>query len=101
MVIIILKIGICGGWASPAPHIYRSLSRAWAFFSAVIFGIKKKNSPAWFDEIDSDWSGDYWVHYWDPEWQAIIYGSPESYLDWIMNLGFDRVYLDRVDAYWH
>jgi cysteinyl-tRNA synthetase len=57
------------------------------------------NPPAWLDEADPDWAGDYWVRYWDPEWRAIIFGSPESYLDRILDLGFDGVYLDRVDAY--
>ena len=55
--------------------------------------------PAWLDEPDAEWAGDYWVRYWDPGWQAIIFGSPESYLDRILALGFDGVYLDRVDAY--
>ncbi len=55
--------------------------------------------PDWLDESDPDWAGDYWVKYWHPEWQAIIYGAPESYLDQIIELGFDGVYLDRVDAY--
>jgi cysteinyl-tRNA synthetase len=41
------------------------------------------------------------VPYWDPDWQRIIYGTPESYLDQILALGFDGVYLDRVDAYWY
>ena len=59
----------------------------------------KENPPAWLAEPDPDWSGDYWVRFWDPDWQAIIYGSPESYLDRILELGFDGVYLDRVDAY--
>lgn len=59
----------------------------------------KENPPPWLAEPDPDWSGDYWVRFWDPEWQAIIYGSPESYLDRILELGFDGVYLDRVDAY--
>jgi len=59
----------------------------------------RENPPAWLDEPDGVWAGDYWVRYWDPEWQAIIYGSPESYLDRILDLGFDGVYLDRVDAY--
>jgi len=59
----------------------------------------RQNPPAWLDEPDPDWAGDYWVRYWDHGWQAIIYGSPESYLDRIMDLGFDGVYLDRVDAY--
>lgn len=57
------------------------------------------NPPAWLDEPDATWSDDYWVRYWDPEWQAIIYGSSDSYLDRIIDLGFDGVYLDRVDTY--
>jgi len=57
--------------------------------------------PAWLDEPDPDWSNDYWVRYWDPGWQAIIYGSPESYLDRILDLGFDGVYMDRVDTYFY
>ncbi len=59
------------------------------------------NPPAWLDEPDETWANDFWVRYWMPEWQSIIYGSPESYLDRIMALGFDGVYLDRVDAYWY
>jgi cysteinyl-tRNA synthetase len=58
-----------------------------------------ENPPEWLDEADPQWTGDYWVRYWDPGWQAIIYGTPESYLDKIIELGFDGVYLDRVDAY--
>ena len=58
-----------------------------------------EDNPSWMDEPDPDWAGDYWVRYWDPTWQAIIYGSPQSYLDRILELGFDGVYLDRVDAY--
>jgi cysteinyl-tRNA synthetase len=55
--------------------------------------------PAWLDEPDPDWTDDYWVRYWDPDWQAVIFGSPDSYLDRIIELGFDGVYLDRVDTY--
>jgi cysteinyl-tRNA synthetase len=58
-----------------------------------------QNPPPWLDQADTVWAGDYWVQYWHPEWQAIIYGSPESYLDQILALGFDGVYLDRVDTY--
>jgi cysteinyl-tRNA synthetase len=60
-----------------------------------------ENPPAWLDVPDGVWAGDHWVRYWDPDWQAIIYGSPDSYLDQILALGFDGVYLDRVDAYWY
>jgi len=60
-----------------------------------------QNPPLWLDVRDETWAGDRWVRFWEPEWQAIIYGSPESYLDKIMELGFDGVYLDRVDTYWY
>jgi cysteinyl-tRNA synthetase len=60
-----------------------------------------RNPPPWLDKADTVWAGDYWVQYWHPEWQAIIYGSPESYLDQILELGFDGVYLDRVDTYYY
>jgi cysteinyl-tRNA synthetase len=59
------------------------------------------NPPGWLDVPDGVWAGDHWVHYWDPGWQGIIYGTPDSYLDQILALGFDGVYLDRVDAYWY
>lgn len=59
-----------------------------------------QNPPEWMGETDPVW-GDRWVKYWHPEWQAIIYGTPESYLDKIIEMGFDGVYLDRVDAYWY
>lgn len=58
-----------------------------------------QDPPGWLEEPDPDWAGDYWVRYWDTGWQTIIYGTPESYLDQIIELGFDGIYLDRVDAY--
>jgi cysteinyl-tRNA synthetase len=61
----------------------------------------EQNPPGWLDVPDGVWAGDHWVRYWDPEWQKIIYGTPESYLDQILALGYDGVYLDRVDAYWY
>jgi len=59
------------------------------------------NPPSWLDVPDGVWAGDHWVRYWDPGWQEIIYGRPDSYLDQILALGYDGVYLDRVDAYWY
>jgi cysteinyl-tRNA synthetase, unknown class len=63
---------------------------------------KPGQSPAWLDALNPDWPGNFKVRYWDPDWQAIILGSPQSYLDKILAAGFDGVYLDIVDAfeYW-
>lgn len=54
--------------------------------------------PHWADEPDGTWAGDIWVHYWDPEWQDIIINGDDAYLDRIIDMGFDGVLLDRVDA---
>ena len=51
------------------------------------------------DELNPEWAGNYKVRYWDPEWKRIIYGEDDSYLDRIMNAGFDGAYLDIIDAF--
>jgi cysteinyl-tRNA synthetase len=56
-------------------------------------------SPDWIVEENPDWEGNYKVQYWDPEWQAIIYGDVDSYLQKIIDSGFDGVYLDIIDAF--
>lgn len=56
------------------------------------------NWPEWVGEPDGTWAGDMWVNYWDPDWQAIILTGDDAYLDRIIDLGFDGVLLDRVDA---
>ncbi len=55
--------------------------------------------PEWLGIENPDWPGNYKVEYWHPDWQSIIFGSPNSYLDRIIAAGFDGVYLDLVDAY--
>ena len=56
-------------------------------------------SPSWLGPSNPDWPGNYKVRYWEPEWQSIIFGSSTSYLDKIIDAGFDGVYLDIIDAY--
>lgn len=57
------------------------------------------NPPSWLGPENPDWPGNYLVEYWDPGWQGIIYGSPDSYLDRIVAAGFDGVYLDKIDSF--
>ena len=54
--------------------------------------------PTWLGQENRRWAGNFAVQYWQPEWQRLIFGTPESYLDRIMAQGFDGVYLDRADA---
>ena len=55
----------------------------------------RRGDPAWLDDQDPDWPGNYKVHYWDPDWQAIIF----NYTDRLLDAGFDGAYLDIIDAY--
>jgi len=55
--------------------------------------------PSWLDRENPDWKGNYKVHFWDSDWQSIIFGNDGSYLKKILDAGFDGVYLDLIDAY--
>ena len=55
--------------------------------------------PSWLAAENPDWEGNYKVRYWEEDWQAIIYGDADSYLQKILDGGFDGVYLDIIDAF--
>ncbi len=58
-----------------------------------------KNKPDWLREENPDWKGNYKVYYWNSDWQALIFGNENAYLDKILAAGFDGVYLDIIDGY--
>ncbi len=53
----------------------------------------------WLDCENPNWEGNYYVKYWRSAWQRIIFGDANSYLDKIIAMGFDGVYLDTIDTY--
>jgi cysteinyl-tRNA synthetase len=55
--------------------------------------------PPWLGPVNPQFRDNIDVRYWDPAWQAIVFGSPGAYLDRILAQGFDGAYLDIVDAY--
>ncbi len=57
------------------------------------------NEPVWLDKENENWPGNYKVRYWEEEWQNVIYGNDDAYLDRIISTGFDGVYLDIIDAF--
>ena len=57
------------------------------------------SQPSWLERENPDWKGNFKVKYWDEEWQNIIFGNEDSYLDKILAAGFDGVYLDIIDAF--
>ncbi len=55
--------------------------------------------PAWLGPQNTVWAGNFVVDYWRPDWQKLIFGQSDSYVDRLMAAGFDGVYLDRADVY--
>ena len=64
-------------------------------------GAADPDAPAWLGPSNPDFEDNYKVRYWDVDWQAILMGTSEAYLDRILAQGFDGVYLDIVDAYYY
>ncbi len=59
----------------------------------------KDNPPSFLEAENPEWESNYKVRYWEKEWQDIILGSNNSYVDKIISAGFDGIYLDIIDAY--
>jgi len=59
----------------------------------------EKGNPSWLVKSYSGYPNEYWVRFWDHEWQDIIYGNDKSYMKRIIDAGFDGAYLDNIEAY--
>ena len=55
--------------------------------------------PTWLGAVNPQWAGNYPVEFWQPSWQSLIYGQSDSYIDRVLDAGFDGIYLDRADVY--
>ncbi len=81
---------------------YRFYWKAW-WDDEAPFGIPDADAPEWLGPSNPEWPGNYKVRFWHEGWREILYGTSsgpnKSYLDRIMDQGFDGVYLDVVDAY--
>lgn len=60
-------------------------------------------SPSLIAASNPAWKGNFKVRFWEPEWkEVIVTGNAAvgaSYLDRIIDQGFDGVYLDIIDAF--
>ena len=54
--------------------------------------------PVWLGPANPEWPGNYKVLYWYAGWWTT---ALKPYLDRLLAAGFDGVYLDIIDAYWH
>ena len=60
-------------------------------------------ATSWLDAANPHYCDNYKVRYWHRSWRRTIYGiksgRKKSYLDRILDAGFNGVYLDVIDAY--
>ncbi len=56
--------------------------------------------PGWYVAENCAWPRNYMVRYWHDGWKDIMYRQKRSYLQRIIDAGFDGVYLDRIDVFW-
>ena len=73
---------------------YMSIGEAEAFR-----GYLDPHEASWIGVENSEFPQDYFVEYWHQEWQDILFGRPDSYIDRILAAGFDGVFLDKVDSW--
>ncbi len=54
--------------------------------------------PAWLGKDVPGEPGKHWVRYWEKGWRTVLYKSEGSWLDQVLDLGFDGAYLLGGDA---
>ncbi len=56
-----------------------------------------RNRTPLIEKENPEWPGNLTVKYWEQEWQNLILNDADSYINRIMDAGFDGIYLDKVD----
>lgn len=56
-----------------------------------------RNRTPLIEKENPEWEGNLNVRYWEQEWQNLILNDTDSYINRIMDAGFDGIYLDKVD----
>lgn len=56
-----------------------------------------RNRTPLIEKENPEWEGNLTVKYWEQEWQNLILNDADSYINRIMDAGFDGIYLDKVD----
>ena len=56
-----------------------------------------RNRTPLIEKENPEWPGNLSVKYWEQEWQNLILNDTDSYINRIMDAGFDGIYLDKID----
>ena len=56
--------------------------------------------PSWLKKNYEGYEDEFWVKFWKKSWQKIIFEDNDSYVQKIVEAGFDGAYLDNVECYY-
>jgi cysteinyl-tRNA synthetase len=87
-------------WVEPAPLLIPQEAAMPPRGDDLTVRIPRLVAPGWLGRENERWRGNYHVRFWYDGWQELIMHDSDSYLNRIIDAGFDGVYLDRVDAYY-
>ncbi len=59
----------------------------------------RQGDPSWLAGAYEGFPDELFVEYWNPEWQGIIFLDQDSYLQRVLDAGFDGAYLDNILAF--
>jgi cysteinyl-tRNA synthetase len=59
----------------------------------------REGSPHWIAAQVPGMADSYFVHYWEPEWNSIMNGNPQSYAYGIVAQGYDGIVIKGTDAF--
>lgn len=91
-----LKVKANGGKRLVICYMNIGSAEQWRYYWGKNWKIGK---PGWLKKSYEGYEGEYYVEFWNKEWQSLIYGSSDSYLRRIIDAGFDGAYLDNTEAY--
>jgi len=92
-----LKVKANGGQRLVIAYLNIGSAETYRYYWEKNWGL---HHPLWIKRKYEGYDDEYWVKFWDSEWQKIICGNENSYTKRIINAGFDGAYLDNVEAYY-
>lgn len=92
-----LKIKANGGQRIVISYINIGSAENYRYYWKKGWGL---HHPLWLKRKYEGYPDEFWVKFWEKDWQDIIYGNNNSYMKKILDAEFDGAYLDNVEAYY-
>jgi cysteinyl-tRNA synthetase len=92
-----LKTKANGGKRLLISYVNIGAAENWRYYWKKDWGI---NNPRCIKKKYDGYDNEFYVEFWNRNWQKIIYGNDRSYVKKILDAGFDGIFLDNVEGYY-